>query len=581
MKTLKLFNAVLSRESEDNIFVSENGFIIESNALWAKDRIIDFYNKEYLSGNDLNKTFHKSWDKVLSSSRYELYLEQINHYLSTYGSNFKSEVYIPFEVLDIEGLSVKFKVIKAYSKEKLITKSLNILKSGIALKEETVDDLISILTDELDYKFTGKEGIINKEAIVKIAENYGIYPDNPVEFLRYIVFRSTNSTLLIKSNDSINMIKSSTYNPSQAFKDFGLERLSTIFNRFKPLFLAYKNKCGKTINKIGKLSKTNHVSLTSNPLTLVTQRVLTQSDLHWLNNATTYSIFKAMISCYNRGIVGQDTFTYRIRNGKSWTDEKLSNKSICIKNLKFLKDFLKTKIDLSKEKVYIPDYISYALPTSEKMFVGNLPTGTKIYGEKLAVGIYWENSWGATDLDLSGINSSGKVGWDSSYNQSDSLIYSGDITDARDGAVEYLYANKGLTDNTLVLNNVYNGDPNTTYKIIVGGGDSVDEDYMMNPEKLIIDIKCESVQKNTILGMLIPEGNSQSFCVLNFGQGQSIVSTKDSSVGRALTQQWKNPLSLKEILTHLGAEFTSKDESTIDLSVDSLEKDTLMDIFKS
>ncbi|MEL6657337.1 MAG: hypothetical protein AAFP77_00090 [Bacteroidota bacterium] len=38
------------------------------------------------------------------------------------------------------------------------------------------------------------------------------------------------------------------------------------------------------------------------------------------------------------------------------------------------------------------------------MFVGNIPTGSKFYGKAMAVGVYWENAWGARDLDLSGLN---------------------------------------------------------------------------------------------------------------------------------------------------------------------------------
>ena len=44
MKTLKLFNAVLARKSHERPFISEEGFIIESDALWAKKEIISYYS---------------------------------------------------------------------------------------------------------------------------------------------------------------------------------------------------------------------------------------------------------------------------------------------------------------------------------------------------------------------------------------------------------------------------------------------------------------------------------------------------------------------------------------------------------
>ena len=99
MKTLNLFNAVLKKESKENTFVSPNGYIIESGALWAKNEIEKFYKKEKLEGFGLNKTFHKSWNKILKSSRTELLMDQIRHYVSTYGSDFQDEMYIPNEYL--------------------------------------------------------------------------------------------------------------------------------------------------------------------------------------------------------------------------------------------------------------------------------------------------------------------------------------------------------------------------------------------------------------------------------------------------------------------------------------------------
>jgi hypothetical protein len=50
---------------------------------------------------------------------------------------------------------------------------------------------------------------------------------------------------------------------------------------------------------------------------------------------------------------------------------------------------------------------------------------------------------GEVDLDLSGLNIAGKIGWNSAYNQDNGqLMYSGDMTSAPQGAVEYLYATK-------------------------------------------------------------------------------------------------------------------------------------------
>jgi hypothetical protein len=583
MKTLKLFNAVIAKPSNEQPFVSEEGFIMEPNALWAKDKILSYYQKEKLNGNDLNKTFHKSWKTIKDTDRCELLIHQILHYITTYGTNFQAEMYIPDEVLNVPDVKVIFKVIKAYTKKELTEKCLVLLKSGVALKEETIVDVLSVLTDDLGYTFTGKEGIRNKEAIIMIADLYGVIPQDIMEFFRYIIYRSTGKSLLIKNPGTVELIKKSTYNPSVQFQQFGLERLAEIFNRFKPLFLAFKTKCPKIINKIAKLSKTQHKPLISNPLNFATSRLLTSADIHWLDNATPYALFKAISGCYTR-MNGQDSFVYRIRNGKSWTREKETSQ-VNGQNFMFLLNYLKERFSLEGKKFFLPKNITFSLPTSEKMFVGNIPTGTRFYGKKMAVGVYWENAWGARDIDVHGMNLDGHVGWNSwTYSQEEgNLMYSGDITNAPHGAVEYLYAGKGLSHPTLVQINIYNGSDTCGYKIIVGKGDKMSKEYMMNPNNLFMEVKVESIQKQNTLGLFLPDGEKQSFVLLNFGSGSSRVSGKNNITeiaNKALQQQWENSYSFNELIQSLGGEIVeTREDSSYDFSLDTLEKDSFIKVF--
>ncbi len=586
MKTIQLFNAVVAKDvaTSTKPYVSEDGFIIEPNALWAKDNIIAFYKKEALDGAALNKTFHKSWNKIKTSSRLELFKKQILHYISTYGSNFQDDVYIPDEVLEIPETKLTYKVIKGYPSEVLQEKCLELLRSGLALKEETIDTILSALVDELEYTFTGDENIKNKEAIIKIADLYNVFPTDVMAFFRYIIYKATGTTLLIKNDELIALIKASSYNPAVQFKMFGLEKLAEIFNRFKPLFLAFKDKAPKTINKISKLSKKYHKPMVTNTLNEATNTLLTAKDIHWLDNATPFALFKAIAACYNRKN-GQDAFLYRVRNGTSWVKEGELSVALNKKNYKFLLKYLKQRFDLSGKSIYIPENIKYALPTSEKMFVGNVPAGTRFYGKKLAVGVYWENAWGASDLDLSGLNIGGKVGWNAAYNQNDgNLMYSGDITSAPKGAVEYLYANKGLETPTLVLNNVYQGEHDCGYKIIIGQGDHISEAFMMNPNKVFATIKTNAVQKQGVVGMLLPKKDKQCFVVLNFGAGHTRVSgTSEISklATKALYQQWNKPLSLNKMAKLLGATLVNDQaKADFDFALDGLEKDTFLKLFK-
>jgi hypothetical protein len=219
------------------------------------------------------------------------------------------------------------------------------------------------------------------------------------------------------------------------------------------------------------------------------------------------------------------------------------------------------------------------------MFVGNIPTGSRFYGKRLVVGIYWENSWGARDLDLSGLNISGKIGWNAQYKQGGgSLMYSGDITDAPQGAMEYLYAKNGLNEPTLILNNVYRGDANCQYKIVIGDGDKISKAYyMQNPNNVLVETKCTSVQKESILGIIIPKKNKQCFVLLNFGAGHTRVSgnnNKSIIANKALFQQWHKPYSFNKLVTLLGATIVETPETCdYDFSTDKLDKDSFTKIF--
>lgn len=572
---LKLFRSVLEGKSSQLYVDNKHGVVCEPNTNYALVEIKEYLKNSTLTGNELNKTFHKSWDKIKKSSRFELLVEQITHYLSTYGTDFTSEIYIPDEVLNVPETKLKYVVIKGLSKDELQEKALGMLRSGIALKEETLNDVLSLLL-YLDYAFKSVDDIRNKEAVIRIIERYNVKPSNPVEVLRYVIYKSTESTLLIKNKKSVDTIKESSYNPEKYFSEYGVEKLASIFNRFKPLFLAYKSKCPTVINKISKLSKTKHKPMPSNPLNLVTSEVLKNTKS--LDKSTIYAVFKALNACHSR-VCGQDMFTYAIRNGKSYTKENESNVDVCNQNFNKLSKYILKRLSFDK-KVYIPSHVQYALPTSEKMFVGDVPTGTTISANVLNVGVYWDNAWGARDLDLSALDCYGsKVGWNADYNNG-GIYYSGDITSAPNGAIEYLRFGKNTNDTWLVYLNVYSGNDESGYKIVVGDGPKASKEYMMNPNKVVYETTCTTPQRSVIVGMY--HGKSKQFRFLNLGAGMMMVSKGGVSTTdkiTSLTQQWENSVTLNSLLEEAGCLVTDKSEADLDLSPSVITKDTFIDLF--
>ena len=115
---IKLFKAVEVKKKDNSSLPylrSETimyGFILDSNIYYTYSEpeiknIIKIVKDEYfVSGQQANSSFHKSWDKIANASIERLVFEQIVHYFTTYGFEalgiYNSDsVYIPQEELNI------------------------------------------------------------------------------------------------------------------------------------------------------------------------------------------------------------------------------------------------------------------------------------------------------------------------------------------------------------------------------------------------------------------------------------------------------------------------------------------------
>ena len=140
---------------------------------------------------------------------------------------------------------------------------MNLFINGSKLKIETIGHIVNLMcymyNANKDKYPIDVDKITNRDALTYFCSELNILPNDKFNLLRFIVYKYTKSSLIIKSRRAINIIKSSAqYN---CF-DFGLlseknmEDLSSIFYRFKPLFLAmktnenakYKKDTKKTFN---------------------------------------------------------------------------------------------------------------------------------------------------------------------------------------------------------------------------------------------------------------------------------------------------------------------------------------------
>jgi hypothetical protein len=593
--SLLLFGAVIGRNNPDsnNFYIDrELGVVIAPSAMHLKDSILREIKSTTLQSSQLNNTsFYKSWTKVQSVTLIERLRDQILHYFTTYGLmslglDSPEYVYIPIDEFATDSpKSLKLRVIKGISKVNLITSCFKFLNAKIALQQDTIQNILNVLSD-CEYIFTGNEKIANKEAKSLIVDLTGILPKNGEELFRYLIYSATKETLIVKNSQLISKIKSSSLDLDDFIaSESQIVELSKSFHRYKPLWLAFKfNKNNsKIVNRIAKLAKVNHVPLAENVLGSLTSKMYSRKELtDALPNASIFQILRA-ISATKLYLTDNDNRYYKIRNGKSFAKTKPSTLTMeqIRQNLSSLLETVKT---LKKDtKIYTTPFVDYAVPVSEKMFSGNIPKYTKISipyetSQSLLVGVYWKNTESHSDLDLSAVNVNGKIGWNSRHNGG-GLSYSGDVTSAHNGASEWLYCHK-LDGDYLIKLNRYSAPENQQYKIIIGYGDKINSNYMIDPNKILFSVDCVMDHRQKILGLLKPNGNNTGvdFYLIDQFFGEGIVSSyreKDKIAQSAILSQSENFIRLSDIFTVV----KNKEDADVILEPNELSKDSILNLF--
>ncbi len=628
--TLRLFKA-LPIESKDKSSARivlnetvERGYVFSQEVLNNyKDlnKLINLIGEEYgLTAEQLNSAFHKSWNKIKNASDEQLFIEQIVHYITTYGFESlgiydENSIYIPQEKLDIPELEedIKLIIIKGYTKEELKEKVIKLLSTGIALKEQTMEDLITIInyvgfgTDEI-------EQIKNKEVKIQLYDRLGVIPEDPLEFLRYLVFKTTGETLLIKNDNLIEKIKergSDNQLIEQYAEEYGLEKLATIFYRFKCIFLAFKpcNKVGPFlngphINKIRRLAKIYHKPMKEDFLNMITSIIKNGkqiNDDYLIEELKRVNTFRKIRLAYALRYRTTDatSIMYRVRNGKSYSKEIIEyTEEQKFEAQRVLYIVLKSIIkDVSKnvkcKKIFYPEIINYTLPATEKQFIGNFPNGSYVKTtDDMIVGINWFNVGNfMVDLDLKMTSDGEMIGWDGNYKTKErGVMFSGDITSAggKNGATELFKFSKQPTEPYLMTVNYYNynSDVPVDFKILVAKEKPTKfkENYMVNPNNVLASCKSKIDKREMVLGLILPTEDGSRFYFTETGLGNKISARGEDYITWAreyMVNQYNNSIELRDILEQAGAIFVDKvEDAEIDLSYENLEKDTILEMLK-
>ncbi len=613
--TLRLFNAVQVDSKQDrNIPQSvfertiKNGYVLDPAILPENDLLDVIESVVGISGDKANAAFHKSWSVVQNASMESLIIQQIIHYITTYGYERlgiyrEDAVYIPREVLALPNIQddIPLVAVKAMDKDEILKRIISV-GSGIALAQETLADMMTIIRfNNYDDVFVDRIG--NRELKALLYDYYGLVPSDPVEFLRHLTSELTDESLLIKNDNLIEKIE----NANGKFLDILLkdapDNLASIFFRFKPLFLAMKSiSNNKTFfNQMRKKADRLHSPMPEDYLNSITSRIK-HKELNldrFRQKIQNASIFRKIRLAYalNYRLSSESSIVYRVRNGRGWAtdfnwDTALGEDTRQALNIvsASIADDIRENVD--GKTIYIPANVHYTLPATEKQFTGNMPTGSWVsVPEDLIVGIHWTNTKRRRiDIDLSIIGVSGKIGWDANYRSKErDILFSGDVTDAPapHGASELFYIKKGLAEPKILIANYYNfqADDPVACKIITAheNPNGFGKNYMIDVNNIVSVANIKISRRQNILGLIISTNGENRVYFANVSIGNSITSSNNENSMHArnyLIGSTVNSISLREIFIMAGATVVTKipEIDFLNLSPEMLNKETLIDL---
>lgn len=627
--TLRLFNAIeVKNKDKKNLPESvlkrtiSLGYILDP-AIAPDEKLLNTIETVVgISGIKANSAFHKSWKVIQDSSMESLVTQQIIHYITTYGfenlSIYREDaVYIPAEILELPTITdnIPLVFIKAMTAQEILENIIN-LADGIALAQETLDDIMAIVKSH-DYNSSFVTKIGNRELKALLYDFYDILPSEPVEFLRHLISKLTDESLLIKNQYLIDKIKQSNGKFLDTLLRDAPEDLASIFFRFKPLFLAMKSISNnkKYFNQLRKKANKLHQPLPEDYLNNVTSKIkYVTLDLETLTKklekATVFRKIRLAYALKYR-IQPSDSIVYRVRNGCGWATKfdstsweiltELTQKALDIVVNSIISELRK---NVDGKTIYIPDNIHYALPATEKQFTGYFPTGSYVSTPNdMIVGIHWTNiktksKTKRVDLDLSVISESGKIGWDADYrSEQKDVLFSGDVTDAPlpNGASELFYLKQAQQEARILKVNYYNfakGDEVET-KILVAHEKPTNfgANYIVDVNKIIVSANINITKKQNILGLVVNVNGENRVYFANISIGNSITSrnNKQSQQSRKyLVSKLVNSLDFREVLTMAGANVVDQipeddqeeKKEYINLSPEALDKTTIINLIK-
>lgn len=644
----KFFNAVVSLfkavpqftentaiEADNKFFLGAGIYVTEEA---AKHCLVNDYKMELAEkfGYDIlsinQNTFYSSFEESAETEQLDKIYNVLLYYFSVFVPEqlgIGSTAIIPAKDLQLpeNDKPVKVTVITSISNEEIGNRVQKMLESGVALKDDTLKAVLTIakhLSLELDL-----EKVKNKEFKMFLYKELGTIPENPVEFLRYMIYLNTTRTMLIKDDTTIRSLKyGSSVDTEEYFRmyfyKYSEARLSSIFLRFKPLFLAMKKHRGMApvINRLRKLAITNHKAKKAEVLDVITSDNTVGLD-EITKELEKVTIFKK-ISLYNalsNKLADPLGRVFQIRNGKMYLKLNESQCAVNTDKLDKIKGLLEESIvadvqeNIRDKTFYIPENVSYAVPVSEKKLFNGIPFGTRIrFSGSTIFGIHWYNikvngRESRVDLDLHINNKKYNIGWYSYFNDENAgrrdIIFSGDMVDApisKGGAAEAMYIDESASfeDDVITLSiNRYSAAGEVPFKLFIGecsekqkfenatksSRDSYkDRKYIISAHEMSQCFNYTIDDPQQTIGFIRDDGNgNRTYYVTNMIFGRSIVSKNTSQTingASALVSVYDNSLSLEKLILMAGGKVVrdAAVEDAVSLAPENLAQDTILSL---
>lgn len=438
-----------------------------------------------------NQTFWKSFERVRDMDPREYVTAQILHYFSTYGMEtlgLKACPAVPVQDLDIPDTMLPYKrltVLRLVSGSDMAQMINNYALHTVSPSKTRIEQFKPLM----EYLTVRTDDIKSFELQVIQHDNKGTVPANPQTFLRYLVYKITGQTLIIKNRAMRKAIENAVMDhtkvmlPYQYLSRADLTSLASIFFRYKPIFLSFKKfpDCAPIVNRIRRLADTYHTPLSDVSVQNFSTLVLAN---RWrdvetvMNKASNRELVKLYNFLCLRSTNRKDVpGIYNVRNGRTFVRSNVPSRNVeeaymLTQGVRMVRCELLNRLSAVRGKMfYMPDYIDYAVPVTEKQFIGNIPWGSQLLtfnaNEAFTTGVSWFDQKNTrVDIDLHLNSATTHFGWNSRYTDGRDIIYTGDMTAAPLplGAAEAYYFKPG-NDKFILSVNLYSGPADTEFKM--------------------------------------------------------------------------------------------------------------------